>query len=145
MLHHLQWSITCPYGYTMHRDRSWAECQHYFGNVHGIGCWIQCNIQGLQHTTTFNKPVLHIIYSLMTQQNNICLSMILLQQIVANSQHTRGFKYSLSVLVTHLCRIFLLDEECSKYDKVSVAPEHVSGAYSLHSVWTPIFLPEDSM
>jgi len=38
-----------------------------FRNVHCVGHWIQRNILGIDHTTFFNRPVLHIIHSLMTQ------------------------------------------------------------------------------
>ena len=37
-----------------------------FRNIHCIGRWIQRNILGLDHTTSFNRPVLQIIHDLMT-------------------------------------------------------------------------------
>ena len=38
-----------------------------FQNVHCVGRWVQCNILGLYHTITFNRPVLQIMHSLMTR------------------------------------------------------------------------------
>jgi len=74
-----------------------------FQNVHGVGRWIQWNISSIDHTTSFNRPVLQIIHSLMTRQHTVCLNTILLQQLITNSHCTRGAKYSLPVLVTRLC------------------------------------------
>ena len=37
-----------------------------FRNVHCVGRWIQRNILGLDHTTSFNRPVLQLIHDLMT-------------------------------------------------------------------------------
>ena len=69
----------------------------------------------------------------------ICLYTIILQQLIANTQRTRGAKYSLPVPVTHLCRNFLSDEVFSRYDRVSVSPEFITIAYNscFHSIWTP--------
>ena len=33
-----------------------------FRNIHCVGRWIQHNIQGIDHTTSFNRPVLQIIH-----------------------------------------------------------------------------------
>jgi len=94
------------------------------------------NILLVDHTSTFNRQVMHIIHILMTWQHNICLCTVLLQQINAKSQHTRGSKYSLPILVTHLYRVFLLGEEISFYDRAYVVLEHISGTSNscLHSV-----------
>ena len=50
-----------------------------FRNIHCVGRWIQRNILGIDHTTSFNRPALQIIHSLMTRQHTICLNTILLQ------------------------------------------------------------------
>jgi len=91
-----------------------------FHNIHCIGWWIQRNILGIDHTTSFNRLALQIFHGLMTRQNTVCLNTILLQQLLANSQHTRGVKYSLPILVTRVCRNFLLDKDFSEYDQVLV-------------------------
>ena len=115
-----------------------------FRNVYSVGHWIQCNILGVDHTTLFNKPVFHIIHNLITPQNNVCLCTILLQQLVANSQRTRGSKYSLPILVTRLCRAFLPDKEFSSYDSVcDTGEDHRAYNSCLHLVWTPTVLFED--
>jgi len=49
-----------------------------FRNIHCVGCWIQCNILDIDHTTSFNRPALQIIHSLMTRQHTVCLNTILL-------------------------------------------------------------------
>ena len=41
-----------------------------FRNIHCFGCWIQRNILELDHTTSFNRPVLQIIHDLMTRLKN---------------------------------------------------------------------------
>ena len=81
----------------------------------------------------------------MTRQHNVCLNTMLLQQLIANSQRTRGAKYSLPVLVTRLCRNFLPDAEFFEYNRVLITPECISSAYNsnLHSIWTPTVQLED--
>jgi len=78
-----------------------------FCNIHCVGRWIQQNILGIDHTTFFYRPALQIIHSLMTRQYTICVDTMFLQQLIANSQRTRGVKYSLPFLITRLCRNFL--------------------------------------
>jgi len=64
-----------------------------FRNVHCVGRWIQRNILGLDHTTSFNRPVLQIIHDLMTRQHTICINKIIFHSIITNSSRTRGAKY----------------------------------------------------
>jgi len=45
-----------------------------FRNIHCVGRWIQRNILGLDHTTSFNRPVLQIIHDLMTRQHTTCIN-----------------------------------------------------------------------
>jgi len=70
---------------------------------------------------------------------------MLLQQLIANSQRTRGAKYSLPILVTRLSQNFLPDAEFIAYDRVLVTPECITSAYNscLHSIWTPTVQLED--
>ena len=116
-----------------------------FRNVHCVGRWVQHNILGLDHITSFNKPVLEIIHSLMTRQHTVYLNTVLWQHMIGNFQHTRGAKYSHPVLVTRLCRYFLPDEVFSSYDRVYIFTERITSAYNscLHAVWTPTVLTED--
>ena len=44
-----------------------------FRNVHCVGRWVQRSILGLDHTTSFNRPVLQIIHRLMTRKHTVCL------------------------------------------------------------------------
>ena len=74
-----------------------------FCNIHCVGRWIQCNILGLDHTTSFNKPVLQIIHDLMIWQHTICINTTIFLAIITNSTRTRGAKYSHLVLFTRLC------------------------------------------
>jgi len=48
-----------------------------FRNVHCVGRWVQRNILGLDHTTSFNRPVLQIVHSLMTKQHTVCLNTVI--------------------------------------------------------------------
>jgi len=75
-----------------------------FRNVHCVGCWIQHNILGFDHTTSFNRPVLQIIYDLMTRQHTICINKTIFHSLITNSSRTRGAKYSHPVLITR-CRL----------------------------------------
>ena len=61
------------------------------------------------------------------RQHNVYLNIMLLQHLIANSQQA---KYSLPILVTHLCRNFLPDAECFEYDRVLVTPERITSAYN---------------
>ena len=72
------------------------------------------------------------------RQHDVCLNTMLLQQLIANSQRTRGAKYFLLVLVTRLCRNILPDAEFFEYDSTS-NPERITSVYNscLHSIWTP--------
>ena len=81
----------------------------------------------------------------MTRQHTVCLNTILLQQLLANSQRTRGAKYSLPILVTRLCRNFLPTETFAEYDRVFVSPECITSTYNscLYLLWTPTVLGED--
>ena len=101
------------------------KASNTFCNVHCVGCWTQRNILGLDHTTSFKRPVPQIIHSLMTRQHTVCLNTVIFQQLIANSQCTRAVKYSLPILITHLCRNFSLDEVFLGYDRVFVSPERI--------------------
>ena len=116
-----------------------------FRIIHCVGRWIQHNILGIDHTTSFYRPALQIIHSRMTRQHNVCVNTMLLQQLIANSQRTRDVKYSLPVLVTRLCRNFLPDVEFVEYDRVLVTPERITSVYNscLHSIWIPTVQLED--
>ena len=70
-----------------------------FHNVHCVGRWIQCNIPGLDHTTSFNRPTLQIIHSLMYRQHLVCLNTTIMQSLISYSQRNRGVKYSHPVSV----------------------------------------------
>ena len=116
-----------------------------FRNVYCVGRWIQRNILGLDHTTSFNRPVLQIIHDLMTRQHTICINKTIFHCIIANSSRTRGAKYSHPVLITRLCRTFLPDDVFDAYERVFIAHERATSAYNscLHAVWTPSVQPED--
>jgi len=81
----------------------------------------------------------------MTRQHTVCLNTILLQQLLANSQRTRGAKYSLPILLTRLCRNILPDEAFAEYDQVLVTTERITSAYNscLYSIWTPAIQVEN--
>ena len=116
-----------------------------FRNVHCIGRWILRNILGLDHTTTFNRPVLQIIHDLMTRQRTVCLNKVIFHALIVNSSRTRGAKYSHPVLITRLCKTFLPDEFFESFDREFVAPERPTSAYTscLHALWTPTVQPEN--
>ena len=119
-----------------------------FRNVHCNRRWVQRNNLGVNHTTLFNMPVLQIIHSLKTRQYTVCmvcLNTVILYSLITNSQRIKGAKYSHPILVTRLCRNFLLDKVFSAYDRVFVAPECIMSAYNncLHAVWTPRVQSED--
>ena len=65
-----------------------------FRNVHCVGRWIQRNILGLEHATSFNRPVLQIIHDLMTRKHTVCLNKAIFHAILTNSSRTRGAKHS---------------------------------------------------
>ena len=92
----------------MEQDRG-LKASTIFRNVYCVSRWIQRNILGLNHTTSFNSPVLQIIHDLMTRQHTICINKIIFHSIITNSSRTRGAKYSHPVLITRLCRTFLPD------------------------------------
>jgi len=89
--------------------------------------------------------MLQIIHSLLYRHHHICLNTIILQNLISNSQRTRGAKYSHPVFITRLCRNFLPDEKFSAYDRVFVTPEMITSTYNrcLHSIWTPTIIPKD--
>ena len=82
----------------------------------------------------------------MTGQQNVCLNTMLLQQLIANSQRTRGAKYSLPVMVTRQCRNILPDAEFFEYDRVLITPKRITNAYNsyLHLIWTSTIQLEDA-
>ena len=116
-----------------------------FRNVHCVGRWIQRNILGLEHQSSFNRPVLQIIHDLMTHQHTVCLNKVIFHALLANSSRTRGAKYSHPILITRLCRTFLPADVFDSFDRVFVAPERPTSSYNscLHAVWTPTVQPED--
>ena len=65
--------------------------------------------------------------------------------MIANFQRTRDVKYSHPILVSRLCRHFLLDEVFSSYDQVHISTKRITSAYNnyLHVVWTPTIMTED--
>ena len=110
-----------------------------FRSIHCVGCWIQRNILGLDHTTFFNRLMLHIIHYLMTKQHTVCINTIIFNRLITNSTQTRGVKYSHPVLVTYLCKNFLPDDVFDSYDHVFIAQEQATGTYNscLYAVCTP--------
>ena len=116
-------------------------------NVHCVRRCAQRNILGLDHTTSFNRPVLQIIHSLMNKQHMIRLNMIILHSLITSFQRTKDAKYSHPILVTHLCGNCLPDEVFSTYDRVFVAPERITSVYNncLHVVWTHSVQPKDNL
>ena len=117
-----------------------------FRKVHCIGRWVQRNILSLDHTTSFNRPVLQIIHSFMTRQHTVYLNTVILHSLITNSQRTKSAKYLHPVLVTRLCRNFLPYVVFSTYDRVFVVPECITSAYNscLHAVWTHSVQPRTS-
>ena len=79
------------------------------------------------------------------RQHTVCLKTILFKQLLANSQRTRGAKYSLPILITRLCRNFLPDMAFAEYDQVLITTERITSAYNscLYSIWTPAVQIED--
>jgi len=128
----------------LQKDRG-IKASTTFLNVHCVGRLVQRNILGLDHTTSFNRPVLKIVHGLMTRQHTVCLNTVLWQDLIANFQRTRGAKYSHLVLYTLLCRYFLPDEVFSAYYRVFIFTEHITSAYNkfLHAVWIPPAMTED--
>ena len=57
----------------------------------------------------------------------------------------REAKYSLPIIVTHLCRNFLPDEAFAEYDQVLVTTERITSSDNSypHSIWTPAIQVED--
>jgi len=80
----------------------------------------------------------------MTRQHTVCLNTVILQQLIANSQHTMVQILSTDSRDSSVQK-FLPDEEFSGYDQVFVSPERITNAYysCLHSIWTPTVLPEN--
>jgi len=117
-----------------------------FRNIHCVGRWIQRDILGLDHTTSFSRPVLQIIHDLMTRQHTICINKTIFHSIIANSSRTRGAKYSHPVLITRLCRTFLPYNVVDSYERVFIASERATSAYNscLHAAWTPSVQSEDA-
>ena len=126
------------------QDRG-LKAQSTFRNVHCVGRWLQRNIFGLDHTTSFNRPVLQIIHDLMTNTHSVCLNRAIFHAILDNSSRTRGAKFSHPVLITRLCRNFLPDDVFDSFARVSVVAEKPTSAYTgcLHALWTPSAQPED--
>ena len=116
-----------------------------FRNVYCVGRWIQRNILGLEHVTSFNRPVLQIIHDLMTRQHTVCLNKAIFHAIIANSSRTRGAKHSHPVLITRLCKHFIPADVFDTFDRVFVIAERPTSSYNgcLHAVWTPTVQPED--
>jgi len=115
-----------------------------FRNIHCVRRWIQRNILDLDHTISFNRPVLQIINDLMIRQHTVCINTTIFNCLITNSTCTRGAKYSHPVLVTRLCENFLSDNVFDSYDRVFVAPEKAMSTYNscLHAVWTPNVQPK---
>jgi len=117
-----------------------------FRNIHCVGRWIQHNILKLDHTISYNRPMLQFIHDFMTRQHIICINTTIFHCLITNSTFTRGAKYSHPVLITRLCKNFLPDAVFHSYNGVFVAPERATSAYNscLHSIWTPSVQPEDA-
>ena len=126
------------------QDRG-LKAQSTFRNIHCVGRWIQRNILGLDHTTTFNRPVLQIIHDLMTQHHTVCLNRTIFRSIIENSSRTRGPKFSHAVLITRLCQRFMSDAIFSTFARVTITLERPTSAYSscLQALWTPSVMPEN--
>jgi len=116
-----------------------------FRNVHCIGRWVQRNIFGLDHATSFNRPVLQIIHDLMTRNHTVCLNRAIFHAILDNSSRTRGAKHSHPILITRLCKNFISDAVFNTFDRVLVTVERPTSSYNgcLHALWTPSAQPED--
>ena len=126
------------------QDRG-LKAQSTFRNVHCIGRLLQRNVFGLDHSTTFNRPVLQIIHDLMTNRHTVCLNRAIFNAILDNSSRTRGAKYSHPVLITRLCRNFIPDAVFNSFDRVYVIAERPTSSYTgcLHALWSPRAQPEN--
>ena len=115
-----------------------------FRNVHCIGRWVQRNIFGLDHQSSFNRPVLQIIHDLMTQNHTVCLNRAIFRTILENSSRTRGAKHSHSILITRLCKYFMSDAVFNTFDRVPITVERPTSSYNgcLQALWTPSAQPE---
>ena len=116
-----------------------------FRNVHCIGRWVQRNIFGLDHQSSFNRPVLQIIHDLMTHNHTVCLNRAIFRAILEHSSRTRGPKHSHSILITRLCKQFISDAVFNTFDRVPVTVERPTSSYNgcLQALWTPSAQPED--
>jgi len=116
-----------------------------FRNVHCIGRWVQRNILGLEHQSSFNRPVLQVIHDLMTHNHTVCLNRAIFRAIIDNSSRTRGAKYSHAILITRLCKNFISDDVFNTFDRVPVTIERPTSSYNgcLQALWTPIAQPEN--
>jgi len=116
-----------------------------FRNVHCVGRWVQRNIFGIEHQSSFNRPVLQVIHDLMTQNHTVCLNRAIFRAIIDNSSRTRGAKHSHAILITRLCKHFLPDAVFNSFDQVPITVERPTSSYNgcLHALWTPIAQPEN--
>jgi len=126
------------------QDRG-LKAQSTFRNIHCVGRWIQRNILGLDHTSSFNRPVLQIIHDLMTQNHTVCLNRTIFRAIIENSSRTRGAKFSHSILITRLCQNFMSDAIFSTFARVTITLERPTSSYNscLQALWTPSALHEN--
>ena len=126
------------------QDRG-LKAQSTFRNIHCVGRWVQRNIMGLDHTSTFSRPILQIIHDLMTQNHTVCLNRTIFHAIIENSSRTRGAKFSHAILITRLCRHFMSNAIFSTFTQVTIMTERPTSAYNscLQALWTPSVMPEN--
>ena len=103
------------------------------------------NVLGVSHVSSFYNQVLHIVYILMTKEKDFCMRYILLDTI-ANTENKRKTFMPLPILVTQICKEWMLEDEFNhdRKDKISIQAETISSSYnaSVQIDWVPFILQE---
>ena len=99
--------------------------------VYALCRWLNRNVLGVSHVSSFYNQVLHIVYILMTKEKDFLICYTLLDTIASAKDKRKTFM-SLPILVTQIYKEWILENEFNhaKKDKISIQAETISSSYN---------------
>ena len=101
-----------------------------YRNVYALCKWLNRNVLGVSHVSSFYNQVLYIAYILMTKKKDFCMCCTLLDTITSAKDKRKTFISLL--LVTQICKEWMLEDEFNHAikNKSSIQAETISSSYN---------------
>ena len=102
-----------------------------YRNVYALCRWLNHNVLGVSHVSSFYNQVLHIVYILMTKKKDFCMCYTLLDTFASAKDKQKTFM-PLPILFTQIFKEWMLEDEFNYVikDKISIQAETISSSYN---------------